>query len=228
MNIVLDTYLFDALQAQREGVEFPIEFEVVWEAFGFKHSYHARRFFRGIYETLVSKGLSPSGCLHDDSSKINKYWLSVKGFKFALARAETDRGAEYLLHLLDIEEQFLAKLEAQYAAPSHTAPAFTYPAAQLQAIAGYASLSYTKTAIRRDFVCGLHYLERGREMVLTETCFALAVNGSRSRAGVDLENCPDIQISIKDAIAHHAAKAANKQNARLGRSGVCDGQLSLW
>jgi hypothetical protein len=121
-----------------------------------------------------------------------------------------------------------AQLETQYAAPSHTAPAFNYPAAQLQAIAGYASLSYTKAAIRRDFVCGLHYLERGREMVLTEVCFALAVNGSRSRAGVDLENCPDIQISIKDAIAHHNAKAANKQNARLGRSGICDGQLSLW
>jgi hypothetical protein len=65
----------------------------------------------------------------------------------------------------------------------------------------------------------------GREMMLSEICFGLAVNASRSRKGVDLENCPSIKIDIRDAIAHHNAKAANKQNARLTRQ--CPGQLSL-
>jgi phage anti-repressor protein len=166
-----------------------------------------------------------------DGRPSDDFLLTIDGFKHFCLLAETEEGRNIRQYFIDIERAYRLQLERQleglYAAPSHTTPTFDYPAAQLQAIAGYASLSYTKAAIRRDFVVGIHYLERAREMVLTEVCFALAVNGSRSRAGVDLENCPDIQISIKDAIAHHNAKAANKQNARLGR-GICDGQLSLW
>jgi len=118
------------------------------------------------------------------------------------------------------------QLEAQFTAPSHTAPTFSYPVAQLRAIANYCTLAYTKATIRRDYVEGLHYVVVGSEMMLSEICFGLAVNASRSRKGVDLENCPDIQISIRDAIAHHNAKAQNKQNARLTRQ-QCAGQLSL-
>jgi hypothetical protein len=46
----------------------------------------------------------------------------------------------------------------QIAAPAYTAPTFTYPVAQLKAIANYCTLAYTKAAIRRDYVEGLHYV----------------------------------------------------------------------
>jgi hypothetical protein len=137
------------------------------------------------------------------------------------------RKAELIAEFAAAKAYRRTQLEAQFTAPSHTAPTFNYPVAQLKAIANYCTLAYTKAAIRRDYVEGLHFVMVGREMMLSEICFGLAVNASRSRAGVDLENCPDIQISIRDAIAHHNAKALNKQNARLTRPSECPGQLSL-
>lgn len=152
MNIVLDSYLFDALQAQQEGVGFPIEFDVIWETYGFERKDNARKYIAKNAETLVALGLLQLELSEYHSIEFDKFNLSLKGYKFSLARAKTEEGAQYLLHLLDIEERFLTGLERQYAAPSYTAPTFDYPVAQLQAIAGYATLSYTKTAIRRDFV----------------------------------------------------------------------------
>jgi phage regulator Rha-like protein len=152
------------------------------------------------------------------------------GFALTLSRntAKTMRQKAKLIAEFSLAKAALrTQLEAQFTAPSHTAPTFTYPVAQLKAIANYCTFAYTKAAIRRDYVEGLHFVMVGREMMLSEICFGLAVNASRSRAGVDLENCPDIQISIRDAIAHHNAKAANKQNARLTRQSKCPGQLSL-
>jgi hypothetical protein len=227
MNIVLDTYLFDALQAELEGVKFSIDFDVVWETYGFSKFFNARKYIKKNAEILIALGLLQVESKNINQPELDKYYLCLKGYKFSLARAKTQEGAEYLLHLLDIEERFVATLNHQLAAPAYTAPTFSYPIAQLQAIANYCTLAYTKAAIRRDYVEGLHYVMVGSEMMLSEICFGLTVNASRSRAGVDLENCPDIQISIRDAIAHHNAKAANKQNARLTRQSECPGQLSF-
>jgi hypothetical protein len=70
---------------------------------------------------------------------------------------------------------------------------------------------------------GLHFVVVGREMMLSEICLAMAINASRSRRGIELDAVPDIRVSIRDCVAHHNAKAANKQNARLARqSGVLD------
>lgn len=223
MSILTQDFVFAALDSQEE---YPIDFDDVWQGVGYSTKQKAlERLIATHTEGLdfLTLGLKSSTGGRPRAS----IGLTVDSFKSFCMVAETEEGRKVRQYFIQIEKAYRTQLEAQFQAPAHTAPAFNYPAAQLQAIAGYASLSYTKTAIRRDFVVGLHYLERDREMVLTEVCFALAVNGSRSRAGVDLENCPDIQISIKDAIAHHNAKAANKQNARLGRS-ECDGQLSFW
>jgi hypothetical protein len=131
MNIVLDTYLFDALQAQSEGVDFPVEFEAVWEAFGFTRKDNAQKYFKKNAETFVKLNLLQLEGVDNQSIDFNKLRLSIAGFKFALARAKTDKGAEYLLHLLLIEKQFLAQLEAQFTAPAHTAPTFEYSVQQL-------------------------------------------------------------------------------------------------
>ncbi len=158
MNIVLDTYLFDALQAQSEGVDFPVEFEAVWGAFGFTRKDNAQKYFKKNAETFVKLNLLQLEWADNQSIDFNKLRLSITGFKFALARAKTDKGAEYLLHLLLIEKQFLTQLEAQFTAPSHTAPTFSYPVSQLREVANYCTLAYTKAAIRRDYVEGLHYV----------------------------------------------------------------------
>lgn len=114
-------------------------------------------------------------------------------------------------------------------APAYPGDEFLYSVAQLTEVANYATDSYTRSTIRRDFVENIHYKMVGKEMRLTEKCFGLAITSSRSKKGISRDKCPEIQISVADCIDHHEAKAANKINARLPQRNKYEspGQLSL-
>lgn len=115
--MITDNYLIDALQAQSEGVDFPIDFDVIWESYGFKQRKYAIQYIERNLETLIQKGLLQLKTVKYQSGEINKFFLSVKGYKFTLARAKTEEGATYLLHLLDIEETYLSQLQRTFDAP---------------------------------------------------------------------------------------------------------------
>ncbi len=185
-----DNYVHDAIAAEREGVEFPIDFDVAWEEFGFKHKYHAKRFLQGILETLVEHGLSRSGCAVDESEDSDKYCLSVKGFKFALARAKTVAGAMYLLHLLSLEEKSLKdsmrSLEASLYLPiSETAETAQYPYSDfhLWEATQYTTLAYTRKVIRTDYLEGSDYIALDGKYYLTKDAASILVFASRSKRG---------------------------------------------
>jgi hypothetical protein len=138
-----------------------------------------------------------------------------------------ERKADLIADFERAKATLRSHFEAQFTAPAYTAPTFSYPVSQLKAIAHYCTIADTNGVIHRDYVEGLHYLMVGKEMMLSEICLAMAINASRSRRGIELDAVPDIRVSIRDCVAHHNAKAANKQNARLARQSECSGQLSL-
>lgn len=114
-------------------------------------------------------------------------------------------------------------------APAFDDEDFPYSISQLTEITNYSGDTYTRAAIRRDYVENIHYKMVGKQMQLSEKCMGLAITGSRSKKGINRKKCPEIQISIADCIDHHEAKAANKINARLARKSKyeCPGQLSF-
>lgn len=163
--MLTDNYIFDALQAEREGVAFPVEFDATWEAFGFKTRNSARQYFRRNAETFVKLGIMQNPlqakCSNNELTDFDKYSLSIKGFKFSLARAKTEKGAEYLLHLLDIEEKYLASLERALdidIPESPTKPPFPYTLEQLHQWSGYAHFWYTRQVLKEDYEPGADYI----------------------------------------------------------------------
>lgn len=117
-TINYETYLLDALIAEHDGEQFPIAFDDVIDTFGFTDQSNARAYIRRETDTLVEKKIALVRIQEprNGKTKINKVFLSVIGYKFALARARTEKGANFLLYLLEVEKQYRANLERSFTA----------------------------------------------------------------------------------------------------------------
>ena len=158
MSILTQDFVLSAISSEKAGSEFPIDFDDVWQSIGYSRKDNAKR-------SLLSSGYVTGEDFrillkNEENSKRGqpeeKIFLTIDCFKAFCMLTRSEQGREVRHYFIAVERAYRTQLEAQFTAPSHTAPTFTYPAAQLQAIAGYASLSYTKAAIRRDFVECLH------------------------------------------------------------------------
>jgi hypothetical protein len=100
--MLTENYIYDALQAEREGEQFPIEYLTIRDSLGYSTWRIANQYIKRNAEKLILLGLCNSGIqLKPDSNHsvdFNKLCLSVKGFKFALAKADTEKGIEYPSH----------------------------------------------------------------------------------------------------------------------------------
>jgi hypothetical protein len=208
-----ENYILDALQAEKEGTEFPIDFDVVWENYGFKHHYHARRFLRGILETLTANGLSRSGCANNQSVKVDKYYLSVKGLKFSLARAKTEKGAEYLLYLLDVEEKFLQQLERQLSLTALDTPGYPHTADELWKDSGIVNRYQVRDAIKRDFTEGRHWYCENGQIHISEICYKILLLNFRSKRGSSISKLGDrLNIPVAELYEYEQRKRSNTRN----------------
>jgi hypothetical protein len=89
MTSLTQEFIFDALDAEKNGERFPVDFDNVWESFGYSRKDNARKYIAKNRETLMEKGLLQLELSKYHSTDFDKYYLSIRGLKFALARAKT-------------------------------------------------------------------------------------------------------------------------------------------
>lgn len=241
-----DNYVLDAIQAEDEGVEFPIRIVDVGDAFGYTKRSDAYQFIRRNSEELIARGLllirrnSPPS--FDESDEIDKYYLSVKGYKFTLARARTKKGAEYLLHLLEIEEMYLESLKRSLAAA--VAPqeikviskeddlekrrkAFTRTLWGLYEDSQMHSYQYVMDCVRKNpyFVEGRDFKvidNKKRDVVwaITEETYHLMMACFRGTKGVNLDNLnSEEQFIFTIGKFFQQLNLHEQQNLRMGQQG---------
>jgi DNA repair exonuclease SbcCD ATPase subunit len=252
-----ENYILDALQAERDGEQFPIDFDAVWEGFGYKRKDAARRYLttRSGLKRLSSKELHRSALTFNQSDKNDKIFLSVESYKFALARAGTDAGAEYLMYLIQIEKQYRNNLERTFRSPEaslNTPPvnpeikqlnariaeleaqlgsteskaAFPKSLEELHEVSGIVNKSQVKKAVIDSFERGIEYEIIDGKVVLTDETFAILVLSLRSHRGTDIGRLPrSLTVALLRFFRYLEEK---RKNNRAGtRDKKCPGQLQI-
>ena len=171
--MLTENYIYDALEAEREGVQFPIEFDDIWESFGYSRKYDAERYLlkRSGLKKYDRQGFCQLALCYNQSADFNKISLSVASMKFALARANTEKGEQYLIYLIEVEQKYIeslnrtllsepspevevlkqrvTELEAKIGATVSDRLEFPYSSKQLHRDSRIASHSYVMGATRR-------------------------------------------------------------------------------
>lgn len=223
--MIPENYIFDALEAEREGVEHPIDFDVIWESLGYKRFQEAQRFmFSSVVEYLTQRGLCSSAPSSDKKRKHDKVFLSAKGLKFAQAKANTEKGAENLMYLLDIEERYLKSLERtlNLDIPESTQPPFPYTIEQLHVWSGYAHFWYTKQVLKEDYELGADYITiENKIYVSLDTAYIFLIVAR-----------PDMGTTIPEEIRRHLCpwdkfqKVVGKRKSKKNRRRSCSKYVS--
>lgn len=113
MNILTQNFVFEALASERDGSQFPIDYDLVWAELGYSRRDNARRrLVKSLIENvdfalLTSEEWSQDGRLKDSIS------LSVDGFKMLCMLAETPQGREVRQYFIQVEKAYRAQLERQ-------------------------------------------------------------------------------------------------------------------
>ncbi len=113
MSILTQDFIFSAIASERIGIEYPIDFDEIFEIYGYSFKRHAKRYILKFAETYVQYGSPHSGQINIIHIENDKIQLSVTGLKMSLARANTEIGFSYLLYLIQVEESYRAQLERQ-------------------------------------------------------------------------------------------------------------------
>lgn len=128
MNILTQGFVFDAIEASKAGVRFPIDFDDVWEALGYSRRDNAgRRLIADLIEghdyLLLKneesdnrKGLSPQE--RATQKILVKFKLTVEAFKMFAMAARTQQGREVRKYFIEIEQAYIQNLERQFQLPA--------------------------------------------------------------------------------------------------------------
>jgi hypothetical protein len=231
--MLTENYILDALQAEREGEQFPIDFDVVWESFGYNHKHHARRYLttRSGLERFTDKTCTRLGVTYNQSAESDKILLSVDSYKFALARANTDVGKDYLIHLIAIEKQYIANLERSLFLSFDTKseePAFPYSSTQIHEWVDYCNRTYTRSVIKNDYEEGIDYIWVKREMYLSADAATILLNAARPRPGVIIPSELKKRPFPWDKLQQFQDNKINRRRSQSHLQSEALGQLSLF
>lgn len=187
--------LFAIFDAERNGVLHNISFDDVWADFGYKHFRSAKRYLinsSGLlkYSPAISqRHITRSYRIGDNDS----IYLSTDSFKFALARANTDEGADYLDYLIQVEKSYRENLTRNLLQASVATdfgvsdkPAFSYSSKQIQEWVGYCNLSYLRDVIRLDYQEGIDYIEIDKEIYVNADIVQIILSCARPKHGVTI------------------------------------------
>ena len=122
-SILSENFVFSAIEAEKSGTQFPIDFDAVWETSGYGRKEEALRALsrmsglkKGIHYS-ANRRKSPTGGRPSES-----LGFTIDGYKFFLTKSNTDAGDENLWKLIAIEKAYFAQLQRQLDA-STTLPA---------------------------------------------------------------------------------------------------------
>lgn len=119
MSILTQDFVFDALKAERNGSQFPIDFDNAWVELGYSTKGNAKR--------ALQKGLTEAEdfIIYDkpDNHKgfsvqklgakavTEKIFLTVDGFKHFCLMARTEQGRQTRRYFIETEKAYRAQLE---------------------------------------------------------------------------------------------------------------------
>jgi hypothetical protein len=241
-NILTQEYVLSAIQSEKAGTEFPIDFDDVWESSGYTRRNNAFRFLQKRLK------LNRDYRCSDRSSvlELQKTFLTVDGYKFFLAKSNTEQGDRALWHFIAIEKAYLATLEAALApAPSpiaHLERSFAqsekaraevnealdlYPNTleRLWKTSGIKSKSQVQRALKASFMQNRDWMLADGRITMKDSTFSILILSFRSADGVDLADLPSI-ISVETE-RYFQFQRDKRINSRIGKRDVCDGQMDF-
>jgi hypothetical protein len=253
MSALSQEFVFTAIEAENNGEQFPVDFDDIWETFGYSKKANARRYItiRSGLKAFTSKGLLQMELSYIlcDNDKIK---LSFDSYKFALARANTAQGTEYLLYLISIEKQYRKQLESLFKQESsdrdelinalnnaeselltlqqklHQSQLdhqnFCFTSRFLHQVSGIVNFSQVKSAIKRDFVEGRDWILVENEIHLNESTFNILTVSFRSLRGTNISCLPEI-IKLETQL-YFQYQEQRRKNRRINQCD-CDGQIAL-
>jgi hypothetical protein len=253
MSELTQEFLFTAIESERNGEQFPISFDDIWETFGYSTKSDTRVYLttRSGLKRWNDKGFRQLP-LSYHMVRNNKIKLSFDSYKFALARANTAQGTEYLLYLISIEKQYRKQLENLFKQESsdrdelinalnnaeselltlqqklHQSQldhqSFCFTARFLHQVSGIVNFSQVKSAIKRDFVEGRDWILVENEIHLNESTFNILTVSFRSLRGTNISCLPEI-IKLETQL-YFQYQEQRRKNRRINQCD-CDGQTCL-
>jgi phage anti-repressor protein len=126
MSILAESFVLSAIETERNGEQFPIDFDEVWEALEYSRKDAAVRALQNKLEENIDF-VSLHIKVERDTGASGKilYRLSIEALKMFCMMAETQKGREVRQYFISIEKAYRAQLEAQFAAP--VAPSNPFP-----------------------------------------------------------------------------------------------------
>jgi len=132
MDISSEQFVLNAIDAERNGELFPVDFDDVWPGLGYSRKDSAVKllksddFQEGVdYRHLSAESLRSvnSGSLIGSSP--SRYFLAVDGFKMLCMVARTQEAKEARLYFIDVEKRYREQLERQFRVESSPIAAYT-------------------------------------------------------------------------------------------------------
>jgi hypothetical protein len=109
-SILTQKFVQDAIESEKTGIDFPIDFDSVWMESGYSRKDHAVRFMAKRLKLNRDYRSPDRGSVLEEQ----KYYFSLDGFKFFLAKSNTAPGDEALWRLIDIEKAYVRSIEAAF------------------------------------------------------------------------------------------------------------------
>jgi phage anti-repressor protein len=192
--MLAENYILDALQAERDGKQFPVSLNAVWLTFGYSERKNLiRKLLRSRlregadFRSLTLEGTRRKGELSD-------FLLTVDAYKSLLLAANTDEGETARRYFIEVEKRYRIQLERTFRSPETSLslsfdtkskePAFPYSSTQIHEWVDYCNRTYTRSVIKNDYEEGIDYIWVEREMYLSADAATILLNAACPRPGV--------------------------------------------
>ncbi len=117
MNILSQEFVFSAIEAEKEGVAFPIDFDDVWEMAGYTRKDNAKRaLVESGYEIGIDFNILKTEEVQKEGKRKVKrlsenIFLTVDCFKAFCMMARTEEGKATRRYFIEVEKQYRQSLE---------------------------------------------------------------------------------------------------------------------
>lgn len=113
-SILSQEFVFNAIEAEKSGTQFPIDFDEVWKGLGYSRKYNAKRALKSKLIENIDFLIKEERSTTVLSGYVNEnIQLTIEGFKMLCMMAETPEGREVRMYFIEIEKSYLAQLQRQ-------------------------------------------------------------------------------------------------------------------
>jgi hypothetical protein len=255
-DILTQEFVQFAIEAEKNGIEFPIDFDDVWGVGGYSRKDNAVRRVKEYlvegedYQFLFSEepdnhaGLSVQEVGASRSRK--RLRLSVEGMEHFLLTASTQAGRDRRKLFIGYRNAYIRSLESLFSAPTADRPNpdtvkdlenkliqtkdvlnnFPISIDELQLTTQIVNKAQIKAAIVRDLEPIKDYVEMDGKIYVTLSMYHILTMSFRSEAGTDISRLPEI-LKVQ-TLEYFRLQEKRRANVRMGkRDKTSPGQIPL-